>query len=105
MFFCFERPNDPTNAEIRLNLLSNKIEVGDDDTNDEELKRKFYLANVDAIVGPCSVVPDIGGAKNAHLQVKRRKDWAKLFVLWLEAPHEEDVMEFSEDEVSGEEDD
>ena len=70
---------------------------------DEILSRKFYLANVEAIVGPCSVVPDVGGAKNAYFQVKCCKDWAKLFVWWLEAPHREDVMEFSDDEGSDEE--
>ena len=82
--------------------LEVEVEVGDE-AGDEILSRKFYLANVEAIVGPCSVVPDVGGAKNAYFQVKRRKDWAKLFVWWLEAPHREDVMEFSGDEGSDEE--
>ena len=81
-----------------------EVEVGE--MNEEEVvNRKFYLANVDAIVGPCCVVPNIGGANNAYLQVKRRQDWANLFVSWLEAPHKEDVMEFSDDDEDSESED
>ena len=93
---------EPEEALMSDLFVPLEVEVGE--MAEEVLNRKFYLANVEAIVGPCCVVPDIGGAKNAYLQVKHRKDWANLFVSWLEAPHKDDVMEFSDDEGSEEED-
>lgn len=63
---------------------------------DEVVERKFYLANTDAIVGPCVVIPDIpepGGPPNAYLQVKPRAEWSKHFVTWLRSRHGDDVIE------------
>ena len=37
-------------------------EVGHTNAAGEVLERQFYLADVEAIVGPCIVIPDIGGA-------------------------------------------
>ena len=95
---------EPDEAFMSDLFVPLEVEVGE--MNEEEVvNRKFYLANVDAIVGPCCVVPNIGGAKNAYLQVKRRQDWVNLFVSWLEAPHKEDVMEFSDDDEDSERED
>jgi hypothetical protein len=69
---------------------------------DGEVCRKFYLANTDAIVGPCCVIPDIGGRKNAYFQAKSRTEWPKEFVSWLLQPHEHDTMEFADDELDEE---
>ena len=60
--------------------------------------RQFYLADVESIVGPCIVVPDVGGPKHAYFQVKARREWAKEFVSWLEQPHQDDEMVWSDEE-------
>jgi hypothetical protein len=54
---------------------------------------KFYLADVDAFVAPCTVVPNIGGPSNCYFWIKSRSKWANVFVDWLRAPHLTDVME------------
>lgn len=65
-------------------------------------KRRFYLADVDAIVAPMCVVPDIGchGRKNRYFQVQPRAKWSDLFVGWLEDPLEQEVASDSEDSDS-----
>ena len=40
------------------------------DDEDDVPNRTFFLADVDAIVGPCCVVPNIGGPMNSYFQVK-----------------------------------
>ena len=75
-----------------------ELEVGDMDENGTVTGRRFYLANTEAFVGTCCVIPDIGGRNNSYFQVKPRAEWTKLFIAWLKAPHREDVMEFSDDE-------
>ena len=57
--------------------------------------RKFYLADTEAIVGTSIVVPDVGGAKNAFLEIKPREQWAQQFLRWLRKPHKEDKMDWS----------
>ena len=74
------------------------LEVDGVDADGEVLARKFYLASTDSFVGPCCVIPDIGGRNNAYFQVKPRRDWSKEFVIWLEAPHKHDVMLYSDEE-------
>ena len=51
-------------------------------------KMRFYLAEVEAFVGPAVVVPDIGGPKNAYFWLKSREKWANLFEQWLSRPCE-----------------
>ena len=48
---------------------------------------KFYLADVEAIVKPVVVIPDMGGAGNVHFLLKDCIDWKKDFIKWLQAPH------------------
>ena len=60
--------------------------------------RKLYLAPTGAFVGPCVVIPDIGGSPNAYFEVKPRRKWANEFVDWLKSSHLDDTMEFSEAE-------
>ncbi len=64
-----------------------------DETDPESPKRIFYLADAEAFVEPCAVVPDIGGPLNRYFLVRSRSKWVKSFVNWLEAPHHLDVME------------
>ena len=70
------------------------------DAEDEVVGRRFYLANTEAFVGPCCVVPNTGGPKNAYFQVKPRASWAEEFILWLESPHKDDDAEYSDEEES-----
>ena len=52
-------------------------------------KRRFYLADVESIVGTLAVVPDIGGNPNEYFQVKPRSEWAGSFETWLHQQYEE----------------
>ena len=52
--------------------------------------RKFYLADTEAFVRACAVIPDIGGPPNSYFMVKQRPEWHKEFISWIERPHLED---------------
>ena len=54
--------------------------------------RKFYLANVESIVSPLCVVPDIGGKGNRYFQVRPKAEWAQQFIAWVEDDHSYDEM-------------
>ena len=58
---------------------------------------------MEAITGPCIVIPDIGGPANAYFQVKPWDEWAQEFVGWLRRPHKDDEMVWSDEEVEDEE--
>jgi len=60
--------------------------------------RIFYLADVEAIVGPCCVIPDIGGPANRYFQVKPRSEWPEIFTKWLQSPHEDEDISDSDSE-------
>ena len=88
-----EDPEAKTKSDLLVPLV---LEMGD--VVDEQQMRQFYLASTEAFAGPCCVIPDIGGDINAYFQVKRRSEWAKEFISWLEAPHQDDVTEYSDEE-------
>jgi hypothetical protein len=72
------------------------------------LRRKFYLTNVEAIVGPAVVIPDIGSEDDTFLQVSARSEWANCFAEWLKTTHAEDAEEIkdtSDEESSTSEED
>ena len=46
------------------------LEVEGIDQDGDVMGRKFYLADTEAILGPCILIPDIGGPQNAYFQVK-----------------------------------
>ena len=57
------------------------------------LERRFFLADVDAIVSPLCVVPNIGAKPSCmYLQVKPRSQWVEEFVEWLRDPASLDDM-------------
>ena len=59
----------------------------------EVLKRRFFLADVDAIVSPLCVVPDIGAKPSCkYFKVKPRSEWVEEFLLWLRDPSALDDM-------------
>lgn len=72
------------------------------DEDGDVIGRQFHLANTEAIVGPCSVIPDIGGPKNAYFEVKNRASWSAEFVTWLKTPHKDDGMECSDEDSDDE---
>lgn len=58
----------------------------------------YYLADVEAFVRPCAVIPDYGAQANCYLLLKDRARWKKDFERWLEEPAEYDVMYPTENE-------
>ena len=87
-----EKTNRMTDLFTPLTLHVDLI----DSKTKEVSKRKFYLANADAFLEPCTVIPDIGGPPNAYFQVKPRTLWAGEFIGWLRRPHKEDSMDWTE---------
>ena len=87
---CVDEEDDGYPSDLFTPLI---VEVGQQDANGAVLSRCFYLANADAIVGPCVVVPDIGGPKNGYFQVKPRREWSNEFIAWLRSPHGDDVVD------------
>jgi hypothetical protein len=83
----------------RMTDLFTPLTLITDKTNPKEHSRKFYLAETEAIVGPCVVVPDVGGKKDAFFQVKPRETWAELFLSWLRRPHKDDLMDWTDSET------
>jgi len=79
-----------------------ELEVKGIDADGDVEGRMFYLANTEAFVGPCCVIPDIGGPNNAYFQVKPRREWSDMFVTWLKEPHNQDVMLLSDEESDDE---
>lgn len=58
---------------------------------DQEVKERiYYLADTEAFVDTCTVVPDIGGPPNMYFFVRPRSQWSNLFTEWLEQPHKYD---------------
>lgn len=73
--------------------------VGKLDKDGCVVKRKFYLADVEAFVSPLCVIPDIGSLPRCkYFQVKPRSSWVGDFIDWLEAPHDDDELDSSDDE-------
>ena len=66
--------------------------------NDAEMvRRKFYLADVEAFVEPVTVVPDVGCADIIkYFALIPRRDWAGNFTKWLDQPHILDNMDDEE---------
>ena len=60
--------------------------------------RKFYLADVEAIIEPVTVVPDIGtGDVTKYFALQPRREWANNFTSWLDQPHNLDTMDDADD--------
>jgi hypothetical protein len=92
-------PTEQTKSDLFTPLL---LDTKGIDTDGDVVGRRFYLADTSAIVGPCCVIPDIGGASNAYFQVKNRSQWSKEFISWLKQPHRDDEMEFSDEDSTEE---
>ena len=88
---AYDAVEDTTKISDLFTPMTLEVEALD---ADDHVTRRFFLADTDAIVGPCIVIPDIGGPPNAYFQVKNRSQWKDEFVYWLRQPHKHDVIEF-----------
>ena len=73
-------------------------EVEGFDGDNHAMGQLFYLAETEAIVEACAMIPDIGGPPNQCFLVKSRDRWIKEFTDWVMRPHHEDDMTDNEDE-------
>ena len=73
-------------------------------TDNMVTKLTFFLADVEAIVKPLAVIPDIGGPPNAYFWVKDRESWQQDFTEFLEKDLnlEEEISSDSSSEESSE---
>ena len=56
-------------------------EIGKFDADGQVERRKFYLADVDSIVRPLCVIPDVGNEDRArYLVIKPRREWANSLI-------------------------
>lgn len=66
----------------------------------------LYLADVDAIVATCCVIPDVGNDDIfRYFEVLPKKEWSKTFIQWVRAPHDDDRAVFSSSSEEEEESD
>jgi hypothetical protein len=89
---------------VKSDLLTpylKEVEVDEDGTVQN---RTFYLADTEAFLEPCCVIPDLGGPSNRCFVVKPRDQWAGEFIRWVQDEHTLDEMEpmdsSEEDEAS-----
>ena len=96
-----QREKDLSDILIPITMLTKSI------TNGKVSGRMFYLADTNAIVDPCCVIPDEGGEVNAFFQVKNRTKWSQMFQDWVNRPHREDdeVLESDTEDEEEEYDD
>jgi len=95
-------------AQLKSDLMVSVVKDVELDEDGSILKRTFYLADTEAFMDPCCVIPDLGGPSNQCFVVKPRNQWAQEFVRWLDDPHNLDEMdplkaEESEDDEEEEE--
>jgi len=91
-------PDNSAAEQIKSDMfVPYKKEVQTKQSATNAWKRKFYLADVDSIVHPLVVIPNVGGKTGTEqLVVKPRSEWVKEFKRWLdESP---DLDEIGEDE-------
>ena len=55
----------------------------------------FFLADVEAIVRPIAVIPDMGGCTNDYFLMKDREKWQEDFIDFLEKD-----LDIQADEIS-----
>ena len=79
-----------TNSDFFTPIIK---EVLQNEETQEMESRKFYLADVEAFLAPAVVVPDVGSeCVTKYFHLSPRRDWAKHFTNWVEAPHIYDDM-------------
>lgn len=77
-------------SDIFIPIVKDVVQVGN---KNRPWKRKFYLADVEAIHKPLVVVPDIGcKSKRDYFVVKPRNEWVEMFEGWLDDDPVHDVI-------------
>lgn len=83
-----------TNTAFKSDLLTpiykEGVQIFDDGTVGH---RTFYLADTEAFLEPCCVIPDIGGPCNKYFAMEGRNYWAKCFAKWVCDSHDLDQMD------------
>ena len=68
--------------------------------------RKFFLADTQAFLEPCCVIPDVGGPRNRYYLIENRENWPEIFQRWLQTPIDDDMViegDLTDDEATEEE--
>ena len=66
----------------------------------------LYLADVEAIVSTCCVIPDVGNDDIfRYFEVLPRREWSEEFIKWVKEPHGDDRNVFSSSSEDEEESD
>ena len=87
----YEKEADINVRSELLRPIRIQVDLDDDGT---VIKRYLHLADTEAFVGPCCVVPDIGGPSNRYFSVLSRESWAaELLKWWVMEPHNLDAMD------------
>ena len=84
-----------TKSDLLVPLLK---QVKGLDEDGDVTGREFFLADTEAFVQPCAIVPDIGGPSNRYFMVKSRDTWHKEFIDWVDRPHNDDLTSDEEDD-------
>ena len=79
-------PKELAKSDLLVPLVKEVEHISDGEVDG----RKFYLADTEAFVSACAVIPDIGGPPNGYFMVKPRSAWHKEFIAWIDRPHHED---------------
>ena len=97
MFSVVTKPNDIIDTRLAFEFWPKDIE-GLHDKKKTYDQRQYYLADTEAIVEPCCVIPDIGGPINRYFLVHSRTKWAASFTKWIEEPHALDHIDSGSDD-------
>jgi hypothetical protein len=91
---CVVLEEDDKNSDLMVSMTTEVEDIRDG----RVAELRFYLADAEAIMDTCIVVPDIGGPPNSYFWLKDPDDWANIFEKWLDAPHLDDLIETEESE-------
>ena len=62
-----------------------------------ERRRKFYLADVEAITNTLMVIPNIGGPTGKeYFVMKQESEWVSIFKNWIDDEHSKDIIPITE---------
>jgi hypothetical protein len=81
-------PKDDNEEATWGELFTVYIKETDGLDDDGNLKRKFYLVDVEAFHSPACLIPDLGNEdKAAFLRLLPKSEWSNQFSAWLKTPH------------------
>lgn len=86
-----EEEQDLVKSDLLIPFLK-EVELGGG-RDGKVTKRMFYLADTEAFLDPCCMIPDLGGPPNRYFVVRPRNEWAGVFLRWVRDQHNLDVMD------------